>query len=116
MVAAPFVSQIKKHAWLWIFVGLAAFMGALPDIIGAHGNYIEHDNWNEYTVAHSGSVADVLKYVPMYGLHLYTDSFTHSQGHRWWKWNERLWLEALLWIINFIVIGWMVRRWRRTAD
>jgi hypothetical protein len=113
MVAVPFISQIKKRVWLWSFVAIAAFMGALPDIIGAHGNLMQHDNWSEYRVAHFGSVADVLKYVPMYGLHLYMDSFTHSMGLRWWKWNERMWLEVLLWVVNFVIIGWMIRRWRR---
>lgn len=58
MVAAPFVSQIKKRARLWGFVVIATFMGALPDILGAHGNYVEHDNWREYRVAHFGSAAD----------------------------------------------------------
>ncbi|MBI5471575.1 MAG: hypothetical protein HY961_04445 [Ignavibacteriae bacterium] len=113
MVALPFLSRIKRRAWLWSLVGLGAFMGALPDLIGAHGNLIERDNWREYRVAHFGEISEVLKFVPMYGLHLYMDSLTHSVGHRWWKWNERLWLEASLWAINVLLIAWLVRTWRR---
>lgn len=113
MVAAPLLSRLQKAKWLWGVVLTGAILGALPDLIGAHGNYVEHDNWGEYQLAHHGEVAGVLRYIPMYGLHVYLDRLTHDQGIRWWVAHERLWLEILLWLINFTVIGWMVKRWRQ---
>jgi hypothetical protein len=53
-----------------------------------------------------------MQYIPMYGLHLFLDSLMHGQGHRWWRWGERMWLEILLWVVNALVILWLVRTWK----
>ena len=104
---------IRKRAWLWIIVALGVVFGALPDLIGAYGNIIEHDHWTLCRSAHFGEIKEVLQYVPMYRLHLYLDSIMHGPGQRWWKWDERLWLEIVLWIVNVIVIWWLIRSWRK---
>lgn len=107
---------IRRKPWLWILVGLGVFFGTLPDLIGAYGNVIKHDHWTLYRNAHFGAIKDVLQYVPMYSLHLYLDTQMHGPGHRWWRWDERLWLEVLLWIVNLVIIGWMIRSWKKNAN
>jgi hypothetical protein len=114
MVAAPLVSRVKNKVMLGSLIGAGFLMGALPDLIGAEGNLLEHDHWAAYRTAHFGSVAHWLQYVPMYWLHLQIDALTHGKGHRWWVWNERLWLELLLWCINLLLILWLVRLWERS--
>jgi hypothetical protein len=113
IVAAPLLSRLKRRKWIWSIVVFGVFLGALPDLIGAHGNFVEYDNWGEYVLAHQGEIADVFKYVPMYGLHLFLDRYTHGEGIRWWVAGERLWLETVLWFVNFIAIWWMVRKWMK---
>ncbi|HUI09347.1 MAG TPA: hypothetical protein VL221_03410 [Bacteroidota bacterium] len=113
LMLAPFIARIRKKAWLWTLGAVGAFFGALPDIVGAYGIIIRGDQWRLYNVAHFGKLKRILQYVPMYSLHLYVDSFTHGPGKRWWEWNERLWLEVLLWVVNGTVIALFVRIWRR---
>ena len=107
---------IRKERWLWSVVALGLIFGMLPDLIGAYGNIIEHDQWTLYRSAHFGAIKQVLQYVPMYSLHLYMDSLMHGPGHRWWRWDERLWLEVLLWIINMVIIAWFVGSWINTES
>ena len=114
-VLAPLLSRIQDRTWLWILVFLGVVVGALPDLFGAYGLFILNDHWALYVNAHSGAIAGVLKYIPMYWLHLLVDSITHGEGHRWWVWNERLWLEILLWAVNGLVIWWLVKRWRERS-
>ena len=113
MLLAPFIARLRRKLWIWILFLTGAFFGALPDLFGAYGNIIEHDRWKLYVAAHSGSIGEILRYVPMYWLHLYVDSFTHATGKRWWVWNELLWVEAALWVVNLAVISWFVRIWRK---
>ena len=110
---APFISRIQRRAWLWLLGILGAFFGALPDLIGAYGHFIEHDHWALYISAHRGPIKEVLQYVPMYWLHLYIDSLTHGEHHRWWKLDERLWLEGAFWMLNLLFVWWYVRIWKR---
>ncbi len=114
MVAALLLSHLKRRKWLWSVVVIGVLFGALPDLIGAHGNYVAQDRWEQYTRAHRGDVANILQYVPMYGLHLYLDEVTHGIGIRWWVLHERLWLEILLWILNVAAIAWLIKRWRQS--
>ena len=90
LVAVPFLSRLKRNKWMWSVVVLGAILGALPDLIGAHGNLVKNDHWSEYVLAHRGDVADVVKYVPMYGLHLFLDRYTHGDGIRWGGASERV--------------------------
>jgi len=89
------------HWWL-IFFG--ALIGALPDLIGIYGNYILYDNWNLYLSAHSGSIYNILRYTIIYTIHPYLDTFMHGEGKEWWIWNQRLWLEIVIILINAIGI------------
>lgn len=98
---------------LWMLALIGALFGALPDLIGAYGNLILQDHWGLYHSAHHGSIAYALQYVPMYGLHLFIDSFAHGPGRRWWMWSERFWLEVLLWAVNIVVICWFFKVWKR---
>ncbi len=116
LLLAPFLGLLKKKLWLWILVGVGAFFGALPDALGVWGTFIQHDHWRLYGSAHSGAIAHVLQYVPMYGLHLAVDSVTHDPGKRWWFWNERLWMDLLLWMVNLLLIFLYVKVWRWNMD
>jgi hypothetical protein len=113
LLLAPFFPRIRKRVWLWILCFIGAGFGSLPDLIGAYGNTVLHDHWMLYDQAHFGRLASILQYVPMYELHLLVDSFTHGQGKRWWIWDERLWVEILLWVVNGVVIWWMVTSWQK---
>ncbi len=113
LLVAPFLSRIRKQTWLWMLGLAGGVFGALPDLIGAYGNIIRHDHWSLYMSAHSGRIAGILRYIPMYGLHLFLDSLGHGPGRRWWLLQERFWLEATLWLANLLVLVWMVRVWRR---
>lgn len=115
LLLGPFIARIRRRTWLWILTLIGGFFGALPDLIGAYGNYIDHDHWALYRSAHSGAIANILQYVPMYWLHLRIDSISHGPNHRWWIMGERLWLEVLFWTVNFAVIGWYVKIWRRKS-
>jgi len=113
LLLAPFIARIRKKAWIWTIGAVGAFFGALPDIVGAYGLMVRGDQWRLYNIAHFGKLKRVLEYVPMYWLHLYVDSFTHGNGKRWWAWDERLWVEVALWLINGTVIALFVRIWKR---
>lgn len=111
--ALPFLSFIKKRTTVWILASFGMLFGALPDLIGAYGNLVFHDHWTLYRSAHYGQIAGVLQYIPMYWLHIKLDAVMHGRSAHWWVWNERLWLEVLLWIINVTIIARSVRWWRR---
>ncbi len=113
LLIGPFIHRIRRKAWLWVLAFIGGFLGALPDLIGAYGNFIRHDHWTLYLSSHQGRIASVLQYVPMYWLHLRIDSVTHGPNHRWWIMGERLWLEIVFWTVNFVVIGWYMRIWRK---
>jgi len=113
LMLAPFIARIRKKFWIWVLGAVGAFFGALPDIVGAYGLVVRGDGWRLYNIAHFGRLKQVLQYVPMYWLHLYVDSYTHGAGRRWWAWDERLWLEVTLWVVNGAVIALFVRIWRR---
>ena len=112
LLLAPFIAWIRSRRWISVIVFTGALFGALPDIIGGYGLVIENDHWKLYNSAHSGQIEEVLRYVPMYRLHLFVDSLTHGPGKRWWEWNEMLWMEFALWGVNIAVIAWFVRVWR----
>ena len=113
MLLAPFIARIRRKIWIWVLALAGAFFGALPDIFGAYGNLVRHDQWKLYMSAHAGPRGHILRYVPMYWLHLFVDSFTHGPGKRWWIWNERLWVEVARWVVNLAIIAWFVRIWKR---
>ncbi len=113
LLLAPFIHRIRKRTWLWLLAFTGAFFGALPDLLGAYGNFVLHDHWSLYASAHHGPIREILQYVPMYWLHLEVDSVMHGEHHRWWKMDERLWLEFVFWVINLMVITWYWRIWKR---
>ena len=113
LMIAPFIGRIRRKVWIWALALTGALFGALPDLFGAYGNLVRHDQWKLYMSAHAGSLEQILRYIPMYWLHLFVDSFTHGPGKRWWIWNERLWIEVALWVFNIAVIVWFTRIWRR---
>jgi hypothetical protein len=113
LLLGPFLHRIRRKAWLFLLALVGGLFGALPDLIGAYGNFIEHDHWALYGSSHHGAIAQVLQYVPMYWLHLRIDSITHGPQHRWWILGERLWLEVVFWTLNLVVIWWYVHIWRR---
>lgn len=115
LLLAPFIARISKKTWLWTIAGIGAFFGALPDLLGVWGTFILHDHWRLYGSAHFGAIAGVLQYVPMYGLHLAVDAFTHAPGKHWWFWSERLWVDVAFWVLNFLLIFLYARIWRRTT-
>ena len=112
MMLAPFIARIRRKVWIWALALAGAFFGALPDLFGAYGNMVRHDQWKLYISAHAGQRGEILRHIPMYWLHLFVDSFTHGAGKRWWVWNERLWVEIALWAVNLAIIAWFVRIWR----
>ena len=112
LLLSPFIARIRKFVWLGVLIAAGAFLGALPDLIGAYGNLIEHDHWALYRNAHQGEIKEVLQYVPMYWLHLRVDAQLHGQGRRWWVWNERFWAEIALWILNILLIFWFTMIFR----
>lgn len=115
MMLAPFIARLRKKSWLWTLGLTGAVFGALPDLVGAYGILFRDDRWSLYNVAHFGKLRAILKYVPMYWLHLKVDSYTHGTGRRWWVWDERLWVEVTLWVVNLSVIALYVWIWRRNA-
>lgn len=98
---------------------VGAIEGIAPDLMGALEKLIKSDKpflkrlsdqryWKWYEKSHllPSELLHIfaLAYTfPAIGLHIYLDSFTHSEGKRWWVWNERLWLEILLWAITLIL-------------
>lgn len=112
LLLTPFIRRIRTRTWLWILAFVGGFFGALPDLFGAYGNFVLHDHWTLYVSAHHGALKEVFQYVPMYWLHLYLDSLMHGEHHRWWKLDERLWLEIALWILNFFFVAWYMRIWK----
>jgi len=113
LLLGPFISRIRRRAWLWALGLTGGIFGALPDLLGAYGYFVEHDRWALYRRSHYGDIANILQYVPMYWLHLRIDSFTHGPDHRWWIMGERLWLELLFWTVNGLVLSWYIRIWRK---
>lgn len=109
LLLAPFLRLIRRKTVLYGVIFTGAFFGALPDLIGAYGNFVVHDHWALYRSAHFGPIKDVLQYVPMYWLHLYVDLHMHGPGHRWWLPSERLWLECAMWMVNLLLIWYFVR-------
>jgi hypothetical protein len=112
LLLSPFIARIRERSWLWVLVAAGAFFGALPDLIGAYGNLIEHDHWALYRSAHQGEIKEILQYIPMYWIHLRIDALLHGQGHRWWVWSERFWAEIALWLLNILLIFWFARIFR----
>jgi hypothetical protein len=115
LLLGPFIARIRRRMWLWILALTGALFGALPDLIGAYGNFIRHDHWLLYQSSHHGAIANALQYVPMYWLHLHVDSMTHGAQERWWVFEERLWLEGVFWSVNVACMLWYVRIWKTKA-
>ena len=79
----------------------------MPDIIGFIEKiyYWDSQRWNWYSKVHQ------LKWMRVifgWGLHIFLDKYTHGEGKRWWKWNERLWVEVLSWLV--LIIFWIFIR------
>ena len=110
MVLVPLVGKLRKRTLLLVLVGVGAFFGALPDLLGAFGVFILKDRWVLYNSAHGGAISEVLRYVPMYGLHLLIDNLTHEKGFRWWVFDEGFWIEVSFWVVNALLIAWCVQQ------
>jgi len=110
MVLVPLIRKIHRRTLLWVLVGIGAFFGALPDLLGAFGVFILRDRWLLYNSAHGGAISNVLRYVPMYGLHLVIDNLTHELGRRWWVFDEGFWMEVSFWVVNALLIAWCVQK------
>lgn len=87
---------------------ICGLVSALPDI----GSAIKPDL---YTSFHTGTINRYLRWIPLYGLHTWLDTFCHGDGQRWyagkfyeyfmpWRYRERMWIESLSWSINILVI------------
>jgi hypothetical protein len=109
MLVAPFLRTIRRKSTLILVAFAGAILGDLPDLIGVSGIIFAHDNGRLYRLAHAGAIKDVLQYIPMYWLHLFLDSFTHSMEDRWSLWNEWVLFEVVVWTVNVLLIILMVR-------
>lgn len=82
------VFKIVPELW-WILPAYSAFMSMLPDLIGAYGNIIRHDNWELYNRAHRGDIAKRFRWDGYYEGHLWIDGFFHKAEGGWiagaWK-------------------------------
>lgn len=85
----------------WWVHSVCAFLGALPDLIGQIGVWID-GTYRIYNVVHAIELWNVL--VIPYSLHLVLDSFTHTAPWRWWIWGEGLWIEVVGWVIT---LAWL---------
>ncbi len=115
MLVGPFLTTVRRKSTVAMLAAGGALLGDLPDLIGVYGVLLEHDNGRLYQVAHTGFIAGVLQYIPMYWLHVVLDSFTHSMEDRWSLWNEWVGFEAAAWAINIILMAWFVHLWRRRS-
>ena len=113
MMLAPFISRIRKKRILWSLAAVGGFLGVLPDVIRFYGFVFRRDHGILYQSSHFGALKDVLQYIPMYGLHVAIDSFTHDPDLEWHGWNVRIWLQLILWAINIVLIMWFVKIWRK---
>ena len=116
MMVAPFLRFIRHKSTLIALAVVGAILGDLPDIIGVFGEFILKDDQKLYWSAHTGSIAGVLHYIPMYWLHIFLDTFTHTMEDRWSVWNEWVGFEAVAWTLNILVITWFVRIWKKKRD
>jgi len=116
MLVAPFITKIRKKRTLWILASIGAIFGDLPDLLGAFGYYLLNDHGNLYYQAHWGHIREFLQYVPMYGLHLVLDHFTHRMEDRWTLWNHWVEFELVAWAINISLIILLAMVWRRMQD
>jgi hypothetical protein len=88
------------------FVG--GFIGMLPDLGGAYGNMILHDNWKTYHQLHSGTGNDFLRIFPQYSLHIAVDALYHEEGGGW---NWKRWpLFTTIFIIE-AVLTYLIWQW-----
>jgi hypothetical protein len=115
MALAPFISRIRKKTWLWTLVLAGAILGELPDLAGVYGTLVEHDFGQRYESAHTGPIRDVLQYIPMSALHLYLDSLKLEMNKHWNVWIAWICMEAVLWLMNILLIIWFTKIWKRTA-
>jgi hypothetical protein len=113
MLLAPFISRIRRRVWIWVLGTVGATLGLLPDLLGAIGILILHDRGRLYNSAHSGSIRDVIQYIPMCWLHLRLDPFMHDPELVWEGIYVRATLEVMLWLINAALIWWYIRIWRK---
>ncbi len=112
---APFIARIRRKLVLVSLAVVGGILGVLPDLIGLFGMIFPRFG-EAYDSAHSGALRDYLQYIPMYALHLGVDSLTHDPDRQWYGWNVRVWLQALMWIMNIVVIIWFVRIWKRNRS
>jgi hypothetical protein len=111
ILLAPFIAFIRRRTWILILVLIGGVLGDLPDIIGIYGYMVPHDNGVLYESAHRGEIAEVLQYLPMYWLHTRLDYLTHDR-HSYITRNW-LWVEAVVWATNILIIWGFVSLWRR---
>jgi hypothetical protein len=102
------MAAISDNPW---YIFLSAIIGALPDLIGEAERIYKKDNslWNWYNIAHAQpgyyGVLSYLKFTPPYMLHIWLDSFTHTEGkNRWWVKNEGLSYEISAWLFTILLL------------
>ena len=77
--------------WWWV-CALVAIQGALPDLIGAYGNWFLHDNYQLYLYAHQYLWFEF----PFGWLHVFIDKFWHQPAGGWYWWGYVV--EPAIWI------------------
>lgn len=87
-----------------------AVIGALPDLVGEAERIIKGDRslWGWYNMAHEES-SNLFMFLPPYALHVVMDKFTHGPGEKWWKFDERLWVEVVGWISVLVLLIFLLR-------
>ena len=101
---------MRHKALVWCMVSFGAFGGAGPDLVGAYGTLILHDNYALYGSAHHGAIYAVAKYLPPWWLHCAIDGFWHDPAppFGWYAWG--IYADLGFWLI-VLAIGYYF--WRR---
>lgn len=87
---------------------IGALISSIPDIGGEIKAHIFKDKYKFYDSCHFGKINKYLKWLPIWGLHTFQDKFLHGEGKRWWVLKERGWYEIFTWIINLLIIYFLL--------
>lgn len=105
---ALMMMALSDNPW---YIIISAFVGAFPDIMGEAEKIFKKDRkkWGWYKIAHAPpgyyGWLSYLKFTPPYMLHIWLDSFTHTEGkNRWWIKGEGLSYEIWAWVITLLLI------------
>ncbi len=119
----------RKKSIVAFLIGLAAFLGMLPDLIGMYGHshaalaareqgdtsWLSARDWSApqgyYWRAHYSDLYEAFKLVPFYSLHIWVDKFFHKEGGGW---NTQGYvLEVIVDVLMIGLIGFELNRMRR---